>query len=105
VFAVEHIVPRARGGTSDLDNLALACNPCNLAKGARVKGTDPRTGRTTRLYSPRADRWSDHFTWAGDNPTLVGRSAIGRATIAALDMNSPLRLTARLLWRELDLLP
>jgi len=30
---VEHILARANGGTDRLNNLALACEPCNLAKG------------------------------------------------------------------------
>jgi 5-methylcytosine-specific restriction endonuclease McrA len=30
---VEHIVPKARGGTNRISNLCLACEPCNLKKG------------------------------------------------------------------------
>jgi 5-methylcytosine-specific restriction endonuclease McrA len=33
---VEHIVPRARGGSDRISNLTLACEPCNQAKGART---------------------------------------------------------------------
>lgn len=33
---VEHIVPKARGGTNRVSNLALACGPCNQAKGAQT---------------------------------------------------------------------
>lgn len=29
---IDHIVPVSCGGTDDLDNLALACPPCNRAK-------------------------------------------------------------------------
>lgn len=32
---VEHIVARANGGTNRVSNLALACEPCNVAKGTR----------------------------------------------------------------------
>jgi len=32
---IEHIVPRARGGSNRISNLTLACNPCNQAKAAR----------------------------------------------------------------------
>lgn len=32
---VEHIVPRTHGGTNTVDNLALACAPCNHEKGRR----------------------------------------------------------------------
>jgi 5-methylcytosine-specific restriction endonuclease McrA len=33
---VEHVKPRARGGTDDLENLALAHRSCNLTKGTRA---------------------------------------------------------------------
>ena len=32
---VEHIVPRARGGSNRVSNLTLACQPCNQKKGAQ----------------------------------------------------------------------
>jgi 5-methylcytosine-specific restriction endonuclease McrA len=35
-FEVEHIVPVARGGTSRISNLALACHACNDAKQTRT---------------------------------------------------------------------
>jgi 5-methylcytosine-specific restriction endonuclease McrA len=33
---VEHIVPRARGGSDRVSNLTLACEPCNQRKGAQT---------------------------------------------------------------------
>jgi len=33
---VEHIVPKARGGTNRVSNLTLACEPCNLRKGNKT---------------------------------------------------------------------
>jgi hypothetical protein len=35
---VEHMVPISDGGTDDLDNLALACAPCNCGKGGNWPG-------------------------------------------------------------------
>jgi 5-methylcytosine-specific restriction endonuclease McrA len=32
---IEHIVPRAKGGTDRVSNLTLACEKCNLAKGTQ----------------------------------------------------------------------
>ena len=34
-FHVDHVVPKAHGGTGDLSNLAPTCRVCNLRKGAR----------------------------------------------------------------------
>lgn len=33
-FTVDHVIPRARGGSSRLENLTLACGLCNSRKGA-----------------------------------------------------------------------
>lgn len=35
-LTIDHYIPRSRGGTSDLENLVLACNDCNNAKGDKL---------------------------------------------------------------------
>lgn len=34
--SVDHIIPRALGGTHEPDNLRAVCVPCNSKKGARL---------------------------------------------------------------------
>lgn len=34
----DHVMPRSRGGSDEIDNLAAACGPCNLDKGAKTPG-------------------------------------------------------------------
>jgi 5-methylcytosine-specific restriction endonuclease McrA len=36
---VDHVIPRARGGGHDLDNLVACCKPCNSKKGALNEGS------------------------------------------------------------------
>lgn len=103
-FHIEHIVPRASSGTDHIDNLALACAPCNLAKGAHILAVDPATDTTVPLYNPREDRWGEHFTWDADGRTLAGLTPVGRAALSLLDLNALARLDARAFWRELGLL-
>jgi hypothetical protein len=86
-------------------NRALAWASCNLAKTARVNAQDPLSGSEVELFNPRTEVWEDHFRWREDQATLEGHSATGRATIAALDMNSELRKEARRLWFQMGLLP
>lgn len=33
---VDHVIPRSRGGSDDLENLVPCCGACNLAKGDRT---------------------------------------------------------------------
>lgn len=39
-FSIEHIVPRSKGGSNDLDNLAIACQGCNNSKYSHVCSID-----------------------------------------------------------------
>lgn len=86
-FQIDHIIALKHGGPTDAENLALSCYYCNSQKGPNLSGIDPLTGRVTRLFHPRKDRWIAHFQWRG--PVLSGKSAIGRATIRVLWMNRP----------------
>jgi hypothetical protein len=92
-FQVEHIVARQHGGHTALSNLALACHRCNLHKGPNLTGIDPRSRRLVRLFHPRRMMWTRHFRW--DGPYLVGRTPVGRATIAVLAMNDEERINLR----------
>jgi hypothetical protein len=92
-FHIDHIVPISAGGPAEADNLALACVSCSLRKGAREFIAESESGQRVRLFHPRKDVWSDHFEWHG--PELIGRTATGRATIAALRLNRELIVAIR----------
>src|SRR4051812_5802179 len=51
---IEHIRPRAHGGTDDESNLWLSCPICNGHKSDKVEAVDPDTGTTVTLFNPRA---------------------------------------------------
>ncbi len=53
-FSVEHIVARARGGTTVLDNLALACQGGNNHKYDKTEAPDPTSGQRC---APPLPRW------------------------------------------------
>jgi hypothetical protein len=88
-FAVEHIVPEARGGATDTANLALSCLGCNSFKGTSITGRDPAADRDVSLFHPRQQRWNDHFAWSSDTTQIIGITATGRATVARLRLNRP----------------
>lgn len=87
---VEHIVPKSRGGVTELTNLAFACVSCNLHKSDLIEAPDPLTETAAPLFNPRKDQWADHFSW--NQFQVEGKSAIGRATVDALHLNSERRL-------------
>jgi hypothetical protein len=92
-FHIDHIIPVSVGGESVLDNLALACVSCSLRKAAREKAVDPVSGDEVPIYNPVKDIWDDHFYW--DVFYIVGLTAIGRATVDALQMNRSLIIAIR----------
>src|ERR1700752_5332152 len=65
-FHIDHVIPRAAGGPTTTDNLALACVACSLRKWARQTATDPETGGEVPLFNPRTQAWTDHFRWEGE---------------------------------------
>lgn len=98
-YAVEHIVPGVRGGTDALDNLAFSCQGCNSHKYTIVEAVDAVTTEIVPLFNPRTQRWSDHFVWGADWTTVVGLTAIGRATVTKLRLNRPGLVNLRRLLR------
>lgn len=104
-FEVEHFIPPVRGGSHADDNLALACRSCNVRKGTYIESTDPVTREGVALFHPRQHVWEDHFSVEAATGTLIGRTPLGRATVARLLMNSAAQLEARRLWIQLGLFP
>lgn len=99
-LTIEHIIPTALGGQDLEDNLWLSCRLCNEAKGKLITALDPESKTIVPLYNPRTQSWYEHFDWDKSQTQIVGLTAIGRATILALDMNHPFRVRSRALWVE-----
>ena len=60
-FEVKHIVPRSANGSDALENLALACESCNLYKSSSLFALDRVTGEGVALFNPRRQAWEQHF--------------------------------------------
>ena len=92
-FQIDHVIAEQHAGQTAFNNLALACFADNHHKGPNLGGIDPKTGRRTWLFNPRRQKWDRHFGWTG--PVLIGRTPVGRATIAVLQINAPHRIAQR----------
>ena len=98
LLEIDHIIPEARGGSSEEKNLWVACPHCNSHKSDRIEGIDPMTKNSTRFFNPRTDQWQEHFEWLESGAILQGKTPIGRTTVNALDMNHVDIVAARRLW-------
>ena len=101
----DHISTTARKGRTIFSNLCLCCRACNGFKADRLQAHDPFTGRLVPLFHPRKQDWSAHFYWSDDSTQIIGLSATGRATVAALKMNNDLITNLRSLWVILQMHP
>ncbi|MEC4985133.1 MAG: HNH endonuclease signature motif containing protein [Oscillatoria sp. PMC 1068.18] len=96
---IEHIIPISKQGSNQESNLWLACPLCNSYKSDKTEAIDPETGNTVAIFNPRTQVWSDHFQWSDDSLRIIGRTAIGRATVAALHLSDdPDALEVRSYW-------
>ena len=89
----DHVIAVKHGGLTDASNLALACFDCNRYKGSDIASIDPDEGRLTPLFNPRLEDWALHFR------AMTGRvlpiTAVGRVTVAMLQMNLSSRVEVR----------
>jgi hypothetical protein len=92
-FHIDHIFPVAAGGETSTENLALACVSCSLRKGARQNFEDSEIGEVVSIFNLRQQVCNEHFQWSGVQ--IVGLTAIGRATVQALNLNRPTMLAIR----------
>jgi 5-methylcytosine-specific restriction endonuclease McrA len=60
----DHLLPHSRGGSSDLDNLVITCNPCNYGRGEHTLEemglADPRTREPIHTAWDGLERLLDH---------------------------------------------
>lgn len=84
-FQIEHIISRKHGGSTELENLALACVFCNRYKGSDIASLIPVTRELVRFYNPRTMRWREHFRLK--EVIIEALTEIGEATVRILQMN------------------
>jgi hypothetical protein len=94
---IDHLLPTAKGGTEAEENLWLACPMCNAYKGVKTHGFDSLTKRNVPFFNPRRQNWKRHFKIV-NGIKIVGKTAVGRATVSALRMNNRLAITVRQNW-------
>ncbi|NET48042.1 MAG: HNH endonuclease [Merismopedia sp. SIO2A8] len=101
-FSIEHILPRSKGGGDVEENLAFSCQGCNGHKHTAIQAMDPINGDRTPLYNPRTHQWHEHFTWDQNFSIVLGKTAIGRATVERLRLNRPGVVNLRQVLRQLN---
>lgn len=92
-FEMEHIIAEKHGGSTSLENLALACSCCNRAKGTDLGSIDPETKQLTPFFNPRTQNWHEHFTLT--DATIIPITPEGRVTTIILQFNHPDRVQER----------
>ena len=92
-FQIDHIIARKHTGQTVASNLCLSCYYCNSFKGSDLASIDAKTRKFTPLFNPRRHKWATHFRWHG--AYLIGRTPVGRVTVALLHINDALRVELR----------
>ena len=72
---IEHVIAEKHEGPTLEHNLAYACVFCNRYKGSDIASIHQPSGQLVRLFNPRTDVWSEHFSLNG--PLLEYRTSVG----------------------------
>lgn len=100
----DHIVATKHRGETTKANLAWTCFLCNRSKGSDIASVDDQTNEIVRLFSPRTDRWDEHFELQS-KAKIVGKTAIGRATTELLKFNRAEQIEIRQTLMDAGLYP
>ena len=96
---IEHVIPKAKGGSDSEENLWLSCPICNRHKADRTHAIDRESGAQVALFHPRHQSWVEHFRWCKDGLRIIGLTPTGRATVDALHLDDdPEALIVRSYW-------
>ena len=71
----------------------MSCYCCNSFKGSDLSSLDRKTRKLTPLFNPRRHKWAKHFRWR--KAYLIGRTPVGRVTVALLHINDEYRVELR----------
>jgi hypothetical protein len=94
-MTVDHFMPRAVGGSDDLDNLVYACWKCNQFKHDFWPNPDDLTHRR-RILHPLLDDLAIHVRANEQTGQLEAMTATGRFHITTLRLNRPQLVKYRL---------
>jgi HNH endonuclease len=100
VMEFDHIIPTSASGKNIEENLWLACTTCNDTKNDRTQARDPLNNELVPLFNPRTQNWNEHFKWSEDKSEIIGQTAIGRATVVALNLNRLNLVKSRVIWAK-----
>lgn len=83
---IDHIQSLKHSGLTELNNLALACQPCNRNKGSDLGSITTTSKTLVRFFNPRTDIWSEHFR-VNANAEIKHLTEIGEVTILIFGFN------------------
>ena len=93
VHEIDHVIAEKHGGTTEAENLAYTCQPCNRNKGSDLGSIYWPSGQLVPFFHPRRDHWTDHFALHG--AFIHPLTAIGEVTARILGFNSEERRQER----------
>ena len=91
---IDHIISLKHRGKTVLENLALACQPCNRNKGSDLGSISGTSDILVRFFNPRTDIWHEHFH-LNEFAEIEFRSEVGEVTILIFGLNEPERIRER----------
>jgi len=91
---IDHIISLKHRGQTEVENLALACQPCNCNKGSDLGSISETSKTLIRFFNPRIDNWNEHFR-VNPDAEIKPLTEIGEVTAFIFGFNEPERIAER----------
>jgi len=105
-YEIDHIIAEKHGGVTTSDNLCWSCYLCNGYKGSDIGSIDwDGSGTLTPLFSPRQQKWTEHFRLDMATAYIEPLTPEGRVTVFLLRLNSDEHVASRRLLMRLGRYP
>lgn len=91
---IDHIRSLKHNGQTELNNLALACQPCNRNKGSDLGSIATTSETLVRFFNPRTDIWPEHFH-VNQIAEIEALTEIGEVTALIFGFNDLERIAER----------
>ncbi len=87
-FECDHIYPKSKKGSENIDNKAISCSKCNRLKSNKIDALNPYDNKRYPFFNPRQEQWDKHFEISTLSGVIIVKTSLVEATVFELQLDT-----------------